>query len=97
VAAVPGARLSWCCESDPAARERVEPLPRGCRFSDSLDEVLADSELDGVLLATPVRRTQSWRSGCSRRASTVSSRSRSRSRWQMRSAFSMPRRRADAC
>ena len=55
VAAVPGARLSWCCESDPAARERVEPLPRGCRFSDSLDEVLADSELDGVLLATPVR------------------------------------------
>ncbi len=55
VAGTPGARLSWCCESDPAARERVKAaLPAGTRFSDSLDELLADDELDGVLLATPV-------------------------------------------
>ncbi len=54
VAEIPGARLSWCCESDPAARERVAPLLHGARFSDSLAEVLADEELDGVLLATPV-------------------------------------------
>ncbi|MGD0385696.1 MAG: Gfo/Idh/MocA family oxidoreductase, partial [Solirubrobacteraceae bacterium] len=30
-------------------------LPAGTRLSDSLDELLADDELDGVLLATPVR------------------------------------------
>jgi predicted dehydrogenase len=56
VAGTPGARLSWCCESDPAARERVAAaLPAGTRLSDSLDELLADDGLDGVLLATPVR------------------------------------------
>jgi predicted dehydrogenase len=56
VAATPGARLSWLCDSDPAARERVAAaLPAGTRLSDSLDELLADDELDGVLLATPVR------------------------------------------
>ena len=55
VAATPGARLSWLCDSDPAARERVAAaLPAGTRLSDSLDELLADDELDGVLLATPV-------------------------------------------
>ena len=54
VVATPGARLTWCCESDPAARERVAPLLPQTRFTDSLEEVLADDTLDGVLLATPV-------------------------------------------
>jgi predicted dehydrogenase len=49
-----GARLAWCCDADPAVRARLQPLFRETRFSDSLDELLADDSLDGVLLATPV-------------------------------------------
>jgi predicted dehydrogenase len=55
VAALAGARLAWCCDSDPAAGERIASLLGSARFSDSLEPVLADPELDGVLLATPVR------------------------------------------
>ena len=54
VVATAGARLAWCCEPDRRARERVAPLWPATRFTDSLDEVLADPDLDGVLLATPV-------------------------------------------
>jgi predicted dehydrogenase len=39
--AIPGCELAWCCDSSEAARERVAPL-------------LADDELDAVVLATPV-------------------------------------------
>ena len=51
---IPGARLAWCCDADALTRARVEPGFRSTRFTDSLDEVLADPELDGVMLATPV-------------------------------------------
>jgi predicted dehydrogenase len=54
VAASAGARLAWCCESDPAARARAAAVLGDARLTDSLDDVLADEELDGVLLATPV-------------------------------------------
>jgi len=54
VAAIDGARLTWCCDSDPAARDRVERIAPGARFSDSPAQLLADPALDGVLLATPV-------------------------------------------
>ena len=54
VAQLPGVRLAWCCDTEPGARERIAPLLGSARFSDSLEEVLADQELDGVLLATPV-------------------------------------------
>jgi predicted dehydrogenase len=54
VAQLPGVRLAWCCDSEPGARERIAPLLGSARFSDSLEQVLADRELDGVLLATPV-------------------------------------------
>ena len=55
VVAIPGTRLDWCCESDPAKRELAAPLiGAATRMTDSLDEVLADPALDGVLLATPV-------------------------------------------
>jgi predicted dehydrogenase len=54
VVATAGARLAWCCESDPAARERAARLFGAARFTDSLEELLADETLDGVLLATPV-------------------------------------------
>jgi predicted dehydrogenase len=49
-----GARLAWCCDADAERRARLEPSFRATRFSDSLDELLADDGLDGVLLATPV-------------------------------------------
>jgi predicted dehydrogenase len=55
VDAAAGARLAWCCDLDGELRARLEPSFRGARFTDSLDEVLADEDLDGVLLATPVR------------------------------------------
>jgi predicted dehydrogenase len=49
-----GARLAWCCDADTGVRDRLEPMFAGARFTDSLDELLADEDLDGVLLATPV-------------------------------------------
>jgi predicted dehydrogenase len=49
-----GARLAWCCDADAGVRARLEPTFAGARFTDSLDELLADEDLDGVLLATPV-------------------------------------------
>jgi predicted dehydrogenase len=54
IAATPGARLAWCCDSDPAARERAAAAHPGTRVTGSLDDLLADDALDGVLLATPV-------------------------------------------
>jgi predicted dehydrogenase len=54
VDAIAGARLAWCCDADAATRARLEPSFRSTRFTASLDEVLADESLDGVLLATPV-------------------------------------------
>jgi predicted dehydrogenase len=54
VESIAGARLAWCCDGDPAARARLEPVFRAARFTGSLDELLADPDLDGVLLATPV-------------------------------------------
>ena len=55
VAASAGARLAWCCDDDAAALGRAATAFPGVRVTSSLDEVLADGELDGVLLATPVR------------------------------------------
>jgi predicted dehydrogenase len=54
IESMPGARLAWCCDADGAARSRLEQSFPGARFTASLDEVLADDLLDGVLLATPV-------------------------------------------
>jgi predicted dehydrogenase len=55
VIAIPGTRLAWCCERDGDLLAQAGSLFPGVARSDSLDEVLADSNLDGVLLATPVR------------------------------------------
>jgi len=55
VTATPGTRLSWAADGDPAARERFAALHPGTRVSDRIEDLLADPELDGVLLATPVR------------------------------------------
>jgi predicted dehydrogenase len=55
VASIPGARLTWCCDVDEEARERLGAVAAGARMTGSLEEVLADPALDGVLVATPVR------------------------------------------
>ena len=54
VESIQGAQLSWCCDADAQARDRLAPSFKDTRFTGSLDELLADQELDGVLLATPV-------------------------------------------
>jgi predicted dehydrogenase len=48
------AQLTWCCDADAETRERLATSFEGARFTGSLDELLSDPELDGVLLATPV-------------------------------------------
>jgi predicted dehydrogenase len=54
VAASAGAKLTWCCDSDPALLAQAASLFPGAAVTSSLDEVLADETLDGVMLATPV-------------------------------------------
>ncbi len=53
-AAIPGCDLAYCCDAEPEARERAARLFPGTRMSADLDELLADSSLDAVALATPV-------------------------------------------
>jgi predicted dehydrogenase len=53
-AAVPGSELRWLCDADPTALERASDALRGPRTTASLDEVLADPEVDAVAIATPV-------------------------------------------
>jgi predicted dehydrogenase len=53
-AALPGCELSWCCDASDAARERWAPSFPRTRFTADLDELLADPDLDAVVLATPV-------------------------------------------
>lgn len=53
-AALPGSELAWCCDGDPAARDRFAAAFRGTQFTADLDDLLADERLDAVALATPV-------------------------------------------
>jgi predicted dehydrogenase len=53
-ALLPGAELRWCCDGSAAARERQAAKYPGTRFTDELDDLLGDPELDAVVLATPV-------------------------------------------
>jgi len=53
-AALPGSELAWCCDASEATRRRYGAMFTGARFTDDLDEVLADDTLDAVVLATPV-------------------------------------------
>jgi predicted dehydrogenase len=53
-AAIDGCELRWLCDSDASARERLAASFPGARTSDQLDQLLADDELDAVVLATPV-------------------------------------------
>jgi predicted dehydrogenase len=51
---LPGAELRWLCDRDDALREKVGAAHPDARRSADLDDLLADPELDAVVLATPV-------------------------------------------
>jgi predicted dehydrogenase len=52
--ALPGCELTWCCDLDPARREALAPsFPRAHSTAD-VEEMLADTSLDAVAVATPV-------------------------------------------
>src|SRR5207245_2195571 len=45
--------LAWVCESDPSTRAHLAAAYPTARFTDALDQVLADPEIAGVAIATP--------------------------------------------
>jgi predicted dehydrogenase len=53
-AALAGCELTWCCDASEAARTRWAPSFPGTRFTADLADLLADPDLDAVVLATPV-------------------------------------------
>jgi predicted dehydrogenase len=54
LAAIPGCELRWLCDPRAEARARATRTFAGVRTSAELAELLADPDLDAVLLATPV-------------------------------------------
>src|SRR5919109_4503945 len=52
--ALSGCELRWCCDADPEARERWASAFPNARFSEDLDELLSDRELDAIVIATGV-------------------------------------------
>jgi predicted dehydrogenase len=52
--AIRGCEVSWLCDASEQARERLASSFPGAHTSADLEEVLADDELDAVVLATPV-------------------------------------------
>ena len=53
-AALPGCELAWCCDASEAARARVAGSFPRTRVTADLGDLLADPELDAIVLATPV-------------------------------------------
>jgi predicted dehydrogenase len=53
-AALEGCRLAWCCDRSAEARERWQRSLPGARFTAELDDLLADPDLDAVVVATDV-------------------------------------------
>jgi predicted dehydrogenase len=53
-AALPGCELTWCCDASEASRTRMAGMFPGVQLASSLQPLLADPELDAVVLATPV-------------------------------------------
>ncbi|MFP5363818.1 MAG: Gfo/Idh/MocA family protein, partial [Thermoleophilia bacterium] len=51
---LPGAALAWCCDERDDVRERLAATHPATRFTDRMEDLLADDELDAVVLATPV-------------------------------------------
>ena len=53
-AGLPGCELRWLCDGSPAARTKAAGQFPGAKVTADLDDLLADPELDAVVLATPV-------------------------------------------
>ncbi|HVR04491.1 MAG TPA: Gfo/Idh/MocA family oxidoreductase, partial [Solirubrobacteraceae bacterium] len=53
-AAIAGCEVSWLCDADARARERVAAAHPEARVSETIEPLLSDPELDAVVLATPV-------------------------------------------
>ena len=53
-AGLPNAELTWLCDGSEAALARVSQTHPGVRTTGSLDDLLADPDLDAIALATPV-------------------------------------------
>jgi predicted dehydrogenase len=54
LAAIPGCELRWLCDASAKARERAAHAFPGARLTAELSDLLADPQLDAVMLATPV-------------------------------------------
>lgn len=52
--ALAGAELAWCCDARAEVRERLAAVHRRARFTADLDDLLADDDLDAIVVATPV-------------------------------------------
>ena len=50
---VDGGRLAWVCDADPKALAKIASLYPGTSTTQQLDEFLAASDLDAVVIATP--------------------------------------------
>jgi predicted dehydrogenase len=53
-AAIPDCELAWLCDSSEQARAKLARSFPNARSTDQLSDLLGDSELDAVILATPV-------------------------------------------
>jgi predicted dehydrogenase len=52
LAALPGASLRWCCDVSPASLDRVRGQFPHVQTTTNVDELLADTSLDAVVIAT---------------------------------------------
>ncbi len=52
--AIDGCELTWLCDASEAARTKLASAFPGAHTTADLDDLLADNELDAVVLATPV-------------------------------------------
>jgi len=53
-AALPGCELRYCCDASETARARVAAMFPQARIASAIEELLADPELDAIVLAPPV-------------------------------------------
>jgi predicted dehydrogenase len=53
-AAIPGCAVTWLCDADEAARDRIARTLPAARATADLDDLLGDPDLDAIVLATPV-------------------------------------------
>jgi len=52
-ATLPGARLVYCCDLDEAVLRHISSLYPGCKVTTSYKEVVKDSAVDAIVIATP--------------------------------------------